>query len=117
MNTPIMPVTPQPTLEIVRRLQAAPKTHVMLEIDGGWCIYLPSRCQTVWALEWPSDKGLEAVFNEKRIDSIVVSPPLLAYTRVASDPYFQLLLNDPHRYGWETIQLSSEYYFQFSTPR
>jgi hypothetical protein len=105
---PVIPVNPQPVFKIVRQLQAAPRITAMLEMDGGWCVYLPSPCRTIYAYAIPPGKSVKALVDENMINSIFVSPALLQYAPVAADPYFQALLGDPQKLGWSSLAMDSQ---------
>jgi hypothetical protein len=105
INAPVIPVNAQPVVAIVRKLQAAPKVHNMLEIDGGWCIYLMPRCKTIFAQWLPQGKKLQTFIDEMKIDGIFLSPRLVQYSPVAADPYFVSLLKGPVWYGWDFVHV------------
>src|SRR5579871_1767383 len=106
LSAPVLPVDPQPTAKVIRTLQqSAPRMHAMLEIDGGWCVYLSPRCETYYAHWLPAGKGLQQQIDDLGIDSIMVSQGLMSYAPVANDPYFLQLRQAAFWNGWTPIRI------------
>lgn len=107
-NAAILPVNAQVTLKIIRKLQQAPKSHIMFEVDGGWCAYVVPRCNTIFAYTYPQGSNLEMFLKANKVDSIFVSQELLHYAPVAAAPYFNAVLSNPHRYGWTPFKVDAK---------
>ena len=69
-----LPIINQPTLKTIialRKLDLPP--HRMLEIDGGWCIYLNPPCIPIFPFE---DMPVSEIILDKKVDTIMVSGAL-----------------------------------------
>ncbi|EEZ3328909.1 hypothetical protein D1O90_005087, partial [Escherichia coli] len=77
--------------------------HKMLEVDGGWCIYLS--CQFVFATDIPSDTTAVQYIEQNGIDAVMVSSRMKEYARGISDKSLQTFLDTATQNGWTPIPL------------
>jgi hypothetical protein len=108
----VIPVAavPRPNMEVVNALQKQGALGRLLELDGGWCYYVPKQCISKFVVDIPNSKELIAYLDDDRINSIVVSPALLNYVKDNKHKKFAELLAAPYTKGWKRTQLTESTY-------
>jgi hypothetical protein len=77
--------------------------HKMLEVDGGWCVYLS--CQLIFASDIPQNISVAQYIKQNDIDSVMVSSRMREYAKGISDRTLQEFLDTATQNGWKSIPL------------
>ena len=101
---------PQLNLDVVHALEKQSYLGMMLENDGGWCIYLPNKCITRNALDIQNEKNFITYLKEENIDSIVVSDYLIDLAKSRGQTEFLNFISNTNPAGWEKIQLTPKFF-------
>jgi len=95
-----LPRVAQPNIAIVRMLRGLPPMRSMVENDGGWCYYLPSRCHPYF-LDGLTDAGeLRDLLGKGAFDAVLVSPALRSYAGTHPGLGLGFLLSGGGHPGW-----------------
>jgi hypothetical protein len=97
---------PLPHLDVITALQNQPKLGQLLELDGGWCFYLPSQCVSQFAIDIPQGTDFLNYVNESGIDAILVSDELRRYAGTNHQAAFLSLITSPQPAGWSRVVLT-----------
>lgn len=105
-STTAVPAAPRPNFDVVTALKKHGNLGRLLELDGGWCFYIPERCVSLFMVDIPKEKNFLSYLDEGRIDSIVVSKTMLDFVKVNRQQEFLDFLTMPKRYGWKKTPLT-----------
>ncbi|MBF0483192.1 MAG: hypothetical protein HQL25_00650 [Candidatus Omnitrophica bacterium] len=101
---------PKPTEQIIRAID---DLHIkapvnLLEAEGSLNIYLDNNyCSYPEYSKQPDEKYWD--FSKRQnLNMIVVSPPLLEYSRFRADTQFHEFLADPEKYGYKVIPIGEK---------
>lgn len=102
-----LPPRPQPNLDVVEALRSQPAIGAMLELDGGWCYYAPSKCYSVFALDVKINNMVDYLDNA-HINGVMASPALIGWAKeTGKNDLSDFLQHTPP--GWSRIALSENY--------
>jgi hypothetical protein len=107
-----LPVTDQPilqTINVIRDLRLP--MNRMLEVEGGWCLYLEPPCEPEWGWMYnPTISALELIIDRKT-DAIMVSDDLLRFFRSARhDQSLDEFLNSVSGNQWHRYDVGDGFY-------
>lgn len=100
------PTVPRPNLDIVSALARQPYLGRLLELDGGWCFYVPEKCISKFAVDIPQVKDFVAYLDEDRIDAIVVSNTMKSFAEANGQKTFLSFISNPSPVGWSKVPLT-----------
>ncbi|MFJ3262750.1 hypothetical protein ACIPK7_21065 [Pseudomonas sp. NPDC086581] len=87
----------------IMEIRSSTTIHKMLEVDGGWCIYLS--CQFIFATEIPAGVNATQYIEQNGIDAVMVSPRMKEYAQSISDRSLQNFLDTATQGGWRSMPL------------
>jgi len=102
------PEVPRHSLDVVRALAKQPYLGRLLEMDGGWCFYVPGKCVPRYAHNIPGSTTYMTYLTEEHIDSIVVSDALTRFAAVRGQKAFLDFVSNPNAAGWKRVQLTPD---------
>jgi hypothetical protein len=100
----------RPNMNVVSVLQVQGNLGRLLELDGGWCFYVPEKCVSRFMVDIPKGMNFVSYLHEDNIDSIIVSKTLTTYAEVNGQVEFLALLDAPLQHGWKKTILTSDAY-------
>ena len=103
-----LPSVPQPNVAIIRSLRTLPPVRQMVEDDGGWCYYLPSRC-TPYFLDAMTDATARDLMARDSFDAVLISPSVRSYAVAHPSLGLDFLLGDAGHPGWISYPLAPGY--------
>jgi hypothetical protein len=104
------PQVSRPNMNVVSALKAQGNLGRVLELDGGWCFYVPEKCVSRFMVDIPKGKNFVDYLNEDNIDSIVVSKTLKMFAEANGQADFLALLDAPVQHGWKKTVLTPDAY-------
>ena len=107
-----LPIVDQPTLKAIIALRTLNlPIQKMYELDGGWCFYLNPPCTQVWDFDLPTPpNSLSDAIEKKRVDTIMVSEPLLNFLRGHHDQSLDFFNRNLDGTGWRRYDIGEELY-------
>lgn len=107
---PTLPPDSRPVTTVIQALRAVdPPPRRMLEVDGGWCVYVLPRCATVYTFNLAPGLDAAGAIATHAIDAIMVSPRFRGQGVIAGDPSWQALLADPGAHGFRVEPMPFDY--------
>lgn len=100
---------PQPTghdrvnFSSIMDIRNSTTVHKMLEVDGGWCIYLS--CQFIFATDIPGNISASQYIEQNNVDAVMVSARMKEYATGISDKSLKDFLETASQHGWSSIPL------------
>jgi hypothetical protein len=107
-NQPLPPA-PQPNVAIIRSLRTLPPVRQMVENDGGWCYYLPSRCAPYFLNAMTDATELRDLMARGTFDAVLISPSVRSYAVAHPDLGLDFLLAGASHPGWISYPLAPGY--------
>ena len=112
-----LPLSDQQTLHIIQALRHLPQPpQVMLELDGGWCIYVKPQCRTIYGWEVPADQDAGAYLTERRVDAVMLSDLFRECPPLVGRPSWMALAAHPEQFGFTPIQLAGRHTLLLRNP-
>ena len=108
-STQPLPPAPQPNVAIIRTLRALPPVRQMVEDDGGWCYYLPSRCTPYFLNAMTDATELRDLMAKDFFDAVMISPSVRSYAVTHPDLALDFLLAGASHPGWISYPLAPGY--------
>jgi hypothetical protein len=104
-----LPPVPQPNVAIIRSLRTLPPVRQMVENDGGWCYYLPSRCTPYFLSAMTDATQLRDLMARDFFDAILISPSVRGYAVTHPNLALDFLLAGASHPGWISYPLAPGY--------
>ena len=104
-----LPPAPQPNVAIIRTLRALPPVRQMVEDDGGWCYYLPSRCTPYFLDAMTDATELRDLMAKDFFDAVMISPSVRSYAAAHPDLALDFLFAGASHPGWTSYPLAPGY--------
>jgi hypothetical protein len=104
-----LPPAPQPNVAIIRSLRTLPPVRQMVENDGGWCYYLPSRCAPYFLNGMTDATELHDLLARDSFDAVLISPSVRSYAVAHPSLGLDFLLGDAGHPGWISYPLAPGY--------
>ena len=104
-----LPSVPQPNVAIIRSLRTLPPVRQMVEDDGGWCYYLPSRCTPYFLDAMTDATELRDLMARDSFDAVLISPSVRSYAVTHPDLALDFLLAGASHPGWISYPLAPGY--------
>jgi hypothetical protein len=103
------PVEEKGNMQVVQGLRAQGNMGRLLELDGGWCYYMPSSCTSRFMLDIPGNVPYMEYIAKENITAIVLSKSLIGFATANQRSDFLALANDPDRFEWKKIHLNDDH--------
>jgi hypothetical protein len=81
----------------------------MVENDGGWCYYLPSRCAPYFLNGMTDATELHDLLARDSFDAVLISPSVRSYAVAHPSLGLDFLLGDAGHPGWISYPLAPGY--------
>jgi hypothetical protein len=104
-----LPPAPQPNVAIIRTLRTLPPARQMVEDDGGWCYYLPSRCTPYFLNAMSDATELRDLMAKDFFDAVLISPSVRSYAAAHPNLALDFLLAGTTHPGWISYPLAPGY--------
>jgi len=104
-----LPPVPQPNLAMIHSLRALPPVRRMVEDDGGWCYYLPSRCTPYFLSGMTDVTELRNLMAQDSFDAVLISPSVRSYAVAHPNLALDFLLAGASHPGWISYPLAPGY--------
>ncbi|HEX4572281.1 MAG TPA: hypothetical protein VH184_17745 [Dongiaceae bacterium] len=104
-----LPSAPQPNVAIIRSLRTLPPVRQMVENDGGWCYYLPSRCAPYFLNGMTDATELHDLMAQNTFDAVLISPSVRSYAVAHPNLGLDFLFADASHPGWISYPLAPGY--------
>lgn len=113
---PVQPIS-RYNLDLVKKLETFGYLGTMLEIDGGWCFFIPKQCVPSFVTQIPRGVTVYDYLDKASIDSVLISPLLMGYLSSNSEKKFISLIASPETEGWSKVDLSRDNQLLTRVPR
>jgi len=107
------PAEEKVNMQVVQGLRAQGNMGRLLELDGGWCYYMPSSCASRFMLDIPENVPYMEYIAKENITAIVLSKSLMGFATTNQKNDFLALANDPDHFGWKKIHLNDAHSLLF----
>ncbi len=113
-----VPVTSLPNLGTINLLRTLNlPIHRMLDVDGGWCIYLKHPCTSIFLYDEPPATPLLQTMFDRKVDAIFVSLKLTKLLRDRGDRSLEELEKAEPDPEWRRYELDSGKYLLYREAR
>lgn len=103
------PTQEKVNMQVVQGLRAQGSLGRLLELDGGWCYYMPASCASRFMLDIPASVPYLSYIEKENITAIVLSKTLMGFATSNKKGDFLALANDPGRFGWKKVPLTDSH--------
>lgn len=100
------PTQEKVNMQVVQGLRSQGDMGRLLELDGGWCYYMPSSCTSRFMLDIPDGVPYLEYIAKENITAILLAKTLMGFATSNQKSDFLALANDPDRFGWKKVPLT-----------
>lgn len=104
------PKIEQINMQAVNGLRTQGTMGRLLELDGGWCFYMPAACTSTFMLDIPERTPYAEYIQNENITAIVVSKTLMGFATSNNKADFLAIIANPDQFGWKKTPLTKSHY-------